>query len=191
MIDTALSLTGANLSFELMDATRLEYENEFDLVFSNAALHWVTNHNAMLEGVYRSLKPGGRVRFNFAGQGNCENFFRVVREAIVLAEYRHYFTDLEWPWFMPDPAEYRQLVRKFPFSEVHVWGGDEDTYFPDAQSVTAWVDQPSLVPILGYVDDKDKQTFRDLVVERLLAATIQEDGTYLEPFKRINLLAIK
>ena len=38
----------------------LPYQEEFDAVFSNAALHWIKRADAMLAGVYRSLKPGGR-----------------------------------------------------------------------------------------------------------------------------------
>ncbi len=38
----------------------LPYNEEFDAVFSNAALHWIKRADVMLAGVYRSLKPGGR-----------------------------------------------------------------------------------------------------------------------------------
>jgi SAM-dependent methyltransferase len=48
----------------------LSYEEEFDAVFSNAALHWMTDHDAVLAGVHRALKPGGRFVAEFGGQGN-------------------------------------------------------------------------------------------------------------------------
>src|ERR1700751_2130862 len=38
----------------------LPFDQEFDAVFSNAALHWMSDHDAVLRGVYRALKPGGR-----------------------------------------------------------------------------------------------------------------------------------
>lgn len=191
MIDTAKKLTAANLVFELLDVNEMEYDTEFDLVLSNAALHWVTDHRSMLGKVHRCLKPGGRLRFNFAARGNCANFFRVVTEAVALPRFAHWFEGFQWPWYMPDPDEYKELVGEFEFSEIQVWGGNEDTYFPDAAAIAAWVDQPSLVPLLEVVGQEDKKAFRDWVVENLLTASRQPDGRYLEPFKRVNLFAVK
>jgi ubiquinone/menaquinone biosynthesis C-methylase UbiE len=45
-------------------------EQSFDAVFSNAALHWVRDHEAMLAEVRRVLKPGGRFVAEMGGQGN-------------------------------------------------------------------------------------------------------------------------
>ncbi len=48
----------------------LSFEQEFDAVFSNAALHWMADQDAMLAGVHRALKPGGRFVAECGGQGN-------------------------------------------------------------------------------------------------------------------------
>ena len=48
----------------------LTFDREFDAVFSNAALHWMSNQDAVLSGVYRALKPGGRFVAECGGQGN-------------------------------------------------------------------------------------------------------------------------
>jgi len=49
-----------NLSFVYGDATRLSFCQEFDLVVAFASLHWVGDLGATLQGIRRSLKPGGR-----------------------------------------------------------------------------------------------------------------------------------
>ena len=43
----------------LINGEALPFQDEFDAVFSNAALHWMSDHDAVLAGVYRALKPGG------------------------------------------------------------------------------------------------------------------------------------
>ena len=48
----------------------LPFDREFDAVFSNAALHWMSDHDAVLQGVHRALKPGGRFVAECGGQGN-------------------------------------------------------------------------------------------------------------------------
>lgn len=45
------------LDARVMNAERLTFAEEFDAVFSNAALHWVRDHDALLNGVHRALRP--------------------------------------------------------------------------------------------------------------------------------------
>ena len=101
MIEAARAHMADNLSFEVRDINELNFENEFDIVFSNATLHWIKDHHALLGNVHRALKNGGALRFNFAGDGNCVNFFSVVKETMQLPQFAHYFPRFEWPWYMP------------------------------------------------------------------------------------------
>jgi ubiquinone/menaquinone biosynthesis C-methylase UbiE len=52
----------------------LPFDGEFDAVFSNAALHWMSDQDAALNGVYRALKPGGRFVAELAGKGTSPPF---------------------------------------------------------------------------------------------------------------------
>ena len=52
-----------------MNAEALTFAEEFDAVFSNAVLHWITRADAMIAAVYRSLKPGGRFVAECGGHG--------------------------------------------------------------------------------------------------------------------------
>jgi SAM-dependent methyltransferase len=58
------------LEASVMDATALSFDEEFDAVFSNAVLHWIRDHDAVLAGVHQALKPGGRFIGEFGGHGN-------------------------------------------------------------------------------------------------------------------------
>jgi trans-aconitate 2-methyltransferase len=191
MIEVAQKYQKENLSFMLLDIDSLDFEDEFDVVFSNATVHWVKDHNELLKKVFRSLRNDGVVRFNFAGAGNCSNLFAVVKEAIKKPRYTKYFSGFVWPWFMPTADEYETIARQFPFQNVRIWTENADRYFPDSQTMTKWIDQPSLVPFLKCIDEIDKQSFRDFVVQRMIEETRQDDGTCFETFRRINLYARK
>ncbi len=65
--------------------------SEFDLIFSNAALQWVKDHERLLWNCRKALKPNGVIHFNFAGDGNCSNSFEVVRKVISQSAYSEYF----------------------------------------------------------------------------------------------------
>ena len=191
MINAAKKHCIDNLNFILKDINVLDFKTEFDLVFSNATLHWIKDHNTLFSSVFRSLRDGGRVRFNFAAKGNCSCFLRVIHQAIKKPRYMRYFSDFDWPWFMPDVKEYEILAQQFPFREISVWAENADYLFPDTDKMIRWVEQPSLVPFLQKVDEPDKQAFRDFVVRCMVEETLQPDGRCFERFRRINLFAVK
>ena len=84
---------------------------EFDAVFSNAALHWVRDHDAMLAGVYRALKPGGRFVAEFGGHGNIAAIQVAIRS--VLAR-RGWKTNIHR--YYATPAEYSARLEAHGFT---------------------------------------------------------------------------
>jgi trans-aconitate methyltransferase len=191
MIDAAIPKTRTNLQFVLMDIDDLEFSDEFDVIFSNATLHWVKDHRRLYHRVGKALLDKGRIRFNFAGDGNCSNYFRVVREAMTQEPFSAWFADFQWPWYMPWIDEYAALVRTTGLSAVRVWGENSDRFFADTDAMVRWIDQPSLVPLLPCLPDSLKDSFREFVVIRMLEETMQPDGRCFETFRRINVYAEK
>jgi len=184
MITAASRQARPNLKFELLDMSRLDYEEAFDVVFSNAALHWVKDHRNLLVRVLRALKPGGFARFNFPAEGNCATFNRTVRQVMAESRYSPGFRDFEWPWYMPTLDDHRRLASRCPCRELRVYGEDADRFFPDAETMIRWIDQPCLVPFLPQVAPADHEAFRAEVIERMIQATRQPDGRCFELFRR-------
>jgi trans-aconitate methyltransferase len=191
MIEAAQSKERENLRFLLMDINELNYAEQFDVVFSNAALHWIKDHKRLLRNVSHALRKGGRLRFNFAGEGNCSHFFSVIREAMSAEEFAVHFAGFDWPWYMPSVEEYAALVDASGMNRGRVWGENADRYFPDAKEMIKWIDQPSLVPLLPYVPERGKAAFREYVIKKMIEETRQDDGRCFETFRRINVSAHK
>ncbi len=181
----------SNLEFALLDINEMDFVGEFDVVFSNATLHWVKNHPQMLHKTNKALKPGGLARFNFAAKGNCENLFAALDEVMASDRFVEKFADFIWPWYMPAGDEYRRLVVRLGFRTAKVWDENADRHFPDVEAMIRWIDQPSLVPFLPALDEADARDFRDAVVEQMVARCQGEDGRCFETFRRINLRARK
>jgi len=191
MLQAARRHEGTNLRFLQKDIGDLDFVEEFDVVFSNATLHWVPDHTRLLDDVFLALRKGGFLRFNFAGEGNCENFFQVVREAMANPRFAGCFRDFVWPWYMPSLGQYMQVAAQSRFHEIRVWAENADHAFPDSDAMVRWIDQPSLVPFLGCVAEADKGRFRELIVRRMIEKTRRSDGTCFETFRRINVFARK
>lgn len=110
-IDTSESLLAAararGLDARHMDGQALALPPEFDAVFSNAALHWMTRPEAVIAGVHRALRPGGRFVAEFGGHGNVAAIVTAMR-----ATARRIGGDpaLAGPWFFPTPEVYGDML---------------------------------------------------------------------------------
>jgi trans-aconitate 2-methyltransferase len=104
-----------NLSFRLMDAARLELPRAFDVAFSNAALHWVRDHEAMLRGVRGCLLPGGRLLFQMGGRGNAAEVGVVVDEVVARPRWRGSFDGFTSPYHFACPEDYEEWLPRAGF----------------------------------------------------------------------------
>ena len=107
--DLLRAATKRGLDVRHMDGQALQFDAEFDAVFSNAALHWMRDGAAVASGVARALKPGGRFVAEFGGHGNVA---AIVTAILAVAKARKVGGELAAPWFYPTPAEYRELLEK-------------------------------------------------------------------------------
>ncbi len=191
MIETAKMIDKNNLTFAHMDMNEMNFENEFNLILSNAALHWVKDHNRLLKNTHRALKTCGRILWDFGGQGNCRHFIDVIQRKISEDVYWKYFKDFEWPWFMPSKSQYAELIAAVGFSSCTIEEINRDRYFSNAAEMIQWIDQPSIVPFIQYIPHKLRETFRREVIWEMLNETRQSNGTYFETFRRIKVYAEK
>ena len=191
MIQTAEQYKKSNLEFVLLDINAIDFQKEFDLIFSNATLHWILDPKRLLENCHRALRPRGTIRFNFAGDGNCANFYAVVKKAMEIDDYKEFFQKFTWPWYMPPVHDYQELVQQIRFTDIHVWAENADRHFPDEETMIKWMDQPAIVPFLRLIPENRKTDFRDFVVRTMIKRTKKVDGTCFETFRRINVLAHK
>ncbi len=191
MIGKAKEKEDGVLRFQLLSIEDIDFQNEFDLIFSNATLHWVKDHEGLLARCGRALKDGGLLRFNFAGDGNCSGFIRIVREVMGRKAFAASFSGFEWPWFMPRVEEYETLLSRCgPFTDGRVWEENADRFFTRDELVK-WIEQPSIVPFLTPLPEKHKAAFRDAVVEGMIDLARRGEDRYFETFRRINVAAKK
>jgi trans-aconitate methyltransferase len=98
---------------ELANAESLPFhEATFDAVFSNAALHWVRDQDAMLRQVHRALKPGGRFVAEMGGHGNVA----AILVAFTAVLERHGYAEREGGVnFYPTAESYTQRLNRHGF----------------------------------------------------------------------------
>ncbi len=161
--------THPNLSFRQMDASAIELPCAYDLLFSNAALHWVSDHRAFLRGAAAVLRPGGRLLVSCGGKGNADDVFKALRAEMRCSAWRAYFRNLEKPYFFHADAEYRAWLPEAGFRPVTVQLVPKQAVHESEAAFTAWF-RTTWMPYTQRVPEPQRGEFIQAVVARYLAA---------------------
>jgi SAM-dependent methyltransferase len=102
--DMAAAARARGLDARVMDGEALSFDAEFDALFSNAALHWMRRPNAVIAGMHRALKPGGRMVAEFGGGDNVATVIAALIDGL---NARGIDGQSFSPWYFPDDVEYR------------------------------------------------------------------------------------
>ncbi|MEZ6046151.1 MAG: methyltransferase domain-containing protein [Planctomycetaceae bacterium] len=170
---------------QLQSATDLEFDSQFDAVFSNAALHWIRPPEKVIASVYRALKPSGRFVAEFGGAGNVE----VARTALVEGLNRRGFDGSTYDtWYFPTPVEYQALLERGGFEVQQIELYQRPT--PIGLSARDWFKNFAgifLEPIP--VDERD--AFLDELIPAVETKLPQNEQGFLKDYVRLRFVAVK
>lgn len=128
-----------NLRFEVMDARRLACDRRFDVIFSNAALHWVDDHEAFLTGCARLLKPDGRLIISCGGAGNAAEVFAVLDSLIQEPRWKEHFTGFGFPYYFHSTTEYAPWLAKAGLRPTRLELVAKDMVHEGRDGLAGWV----------------------------------------------------
>ena len=171
------------LDARLIDAERLPFDGEFDAVFSNAALHWVRDHDAMLAGVHRALKPGGRFVAEFGGHGNIAAIQVAIRSVL---SQRGWDTNIHR--YYATPEEYSARLHAHGFSVRDIDLIPRPTPLPTG--MRGWLETFERTTLDRIPADRRESFIHD--VEALLRHEIcDREGNWTAHYMRLRFLATR
>jgi len=184
----AARLAYPNLRFEISDARKLAFRDEFEAVFSNATLHWIHEPELVLQGVWRALCKGGRFVAELGGKGNIRNMQEVFDRTLVelgagnAGEVR--------PWYYPSVSEYATLAEKNGFEVRFITLFDRPTGLADgAAGMRNWIAMFG-ADYLEKAGEARREEFLGRV-EEILRPKLFRDGQWWADYRRLRLVAYK
>jgi SAM-dependent methyltransferase len=162
----------------LMNAQALTFDQEFDAVFSNAALHWMLRPGDVVAGVRRALRPGGRFVGEFGGHGNVAPI--CVAIAAVL---KHHGWPSATQWFYPTAAEYTALLERHGFVVRQIGLHPRPTPLPTG--IDGWLETFARPLFHGVPPDARAAAVQE-VVELLRPAICDSDGRWTAHYVRLR-----
>ena len=144
-----------NVQIINMDSININFNNKFDAVFSNSAIHWIKNLELMYELLYKSLKPGGRIMIQtgLKVKGAYGQFFEVFFKLIRAKEFREYFKEITLPWrFLSDTENYK-ILEGANFHKIKVEPYNYRYTFENEKDLMNYQVAAALVPFLNLVPE--------------------------------------
>ena len=179
------------LSFLQMDAGELSFKQQFDVAFSNAALHWIKDHDTMLRRVAQSLKPRGRLLFQMGGRGNGEEIFSIAAAVIQNDPWLQYFHGFEFPWRFYGPQEYKLCLAKAGFKVHRIELLPRDMRQKGREGLLGWV-WTTWMPYIERLPRSMRETFITQTVDRYLVEhPLTPNGEAVVRMVRLEVEAVK
>lgn len=178
------------LSFEAGDANDWCPSGPADVIFSNACIHWVPDHAALLPRLFSALKPGGCLAIqqpnNFAAQSHT-----LIGEIASDDRYRDRLEGKLLGDHVQDVRFYHDLLRPVAGS-VDIWETEYAQALGGTDPVLEWVRGTTLLPVQRELPEDDFLAFTETYRSRLQQAyPMAEDGVTLFPFRRMFIVATK
>ncbi len=174
--------------FEVADAAALPYSNEFDVVISNAALHWVRAQGGAIASIARALKPGGRLVLAMGGRGNLRHLLQAIYQALRLLGIAN--PEQLSPWSFPSIGEYAPLLEAQGLEVDFAVLFDRATIMEGGErGLRSWLEMFGRFALEAVAPEHRKEFFT--LTDKFAAPALFHNGVWTIDYKRLRMVAVK
>lgn len=178
-VETAIA---SGIDARLMDGQALDFDHEFDAVFTSAALHWMLEPEKVISGVVKTLKPGGRFVGEFGAFGNVAAIVAAMR---AVGKSMGGDISLAYPWFFPSVAQYSALLEKHGFEIDEIMSFARPTPLPNG--IKPWL-SVMCGPFFRQFGMREDEAY-DLVIDALKPSLQDFEGNWNADYVRLRFKA--
>jgi trans-aconitate methyltransferase len=182
MVDAARK---AGVDAHVMSGTQMAFTEEFDAVFSNAALHWMKPPEAVVQNIFRALRSGGRLVVEMGGKGNVQSARSIFTAQLDKRGINGADFD---PWYFPASEEYTALLQDAGFKVLHTELYDRPTAV--GGDVAGWL-KTFGGTFTAALPQGEREGFLAEASAELRAIVPFKDGQYWLDYVRLRFVAVK
>jgi trans-aconitate 2-methyltransferase len=179
---------GAGIEWQEADLATWRPDRPAEIIYSNAALHWLDGHDRLFRGLFAALAPKGvlaiQIPRNFGARSHTS-----ITEAALAGPWRRVLEPLLRPAPVAEPEFYYDLLAPLAAS-LDIWETEYLQVLEGANPVKEWTKGTWLLPLLGALEEPERSRFEADYAARVAAAyPPRGDGKTLFPFRRLFLIA--
>lgn len=176
--------------FQTADIGDWSPPRKVDLIYTNAALHWLPDHQTLFPTLFSHLKPGGILAVQIP-----RNFGRPSHTCVAAAAKDGPWEATLAPMIKPppthEPSFYYDVLAPLTDS-LDIWETDYIQALEGDNPVAEWTKGTWLRPFLDALEEPERSAFEAAYRKRIAAAyPKQADGMTLLPFLRLFIIAVK
>ena len=176
-----------NIRFVLGNAAEMSFNQEFDAVFSNAALHWMMAADDVVRGITAALRPGGRLTAEFGGKGNIAHILTAIETVLV-----RYFGAGSIPagrTYFPSIAEYGALLEQRGLELQLGQLFDRPTPLEGGSGMEDWIRQFKWYYFEGLPREQRSKALAEVIEE--LRPNLWDGTQWIADYRRLRIVAVK
>jgi trans-aconitate methyltransferase len=176
------------IEFKNLSITEAHFDQPFDAIFSNAALHWVLEKEKAVDRICENLKTGGRLVVEMGGKGNVQSIVTAIKKIL----NQHGFGERAATeiWYFPSLSQYVSLLEQRGLRVTFAAHYDRETLLSESdQAMKDWIKMFSNT----FFQDMDAETTDKMLdeIQDRLTVTNFRDGKWYADYKRLRVTAIK
>ncbi len=179
-----------DIGWRLSDLADWRPDQPADIIYSNAALHWLSDHRALFTALMDSVAPGGVLAVQMP-----RNFSAPSHTAMADAAREGPWRDILEPLLRPAPVaepDYYYDVLTAAGADPVIWETEYVQVLEGDDPVKEWTKGTWLRPLLDALDEPDRSVFEAAYAAKVRAAyPRRDDGVTLFPFRRLFIVAAK
>lgn len=180
-----------NMIFKLCDASKLNFEEEFDIIFSNAVLHWIKNHLPVIKGIRKALREKGKVLLQMGGEGNAKDIINSVEIIKAQHKWRDYFISFDFSYGFYGKDKYESLLNEVGLQKNYIKLIDKDMTHKGKEGLKGWF-RTTWFPFTNRVPEDLRNIFIEEVINNYLNKyPIDNNGSTHVKMVRLEVLAEK
>lgn len=190
MLDSARSAHGDAATWVQADAATWQPGAPQDLIYSNAALHWLDDHETVFPRLMGFLNPGGVLAVQMPNQ-YAEPSHMLMREVAQDGPWAKTLAPLLRLSPVARPDDYFAWLKPRA-THVDIWQTEYCQVMTGEDPVLDWIGSTALKPLRDALTDDQRTIFTETLAQKLRAAyPKQPDTTTLFPFRRLFIVAVK
>lgn len=171
------------IDFRVCDALALPFEKEFDVVFSNAAFHWISDHNNLLKNIHKALKPQGILVCEFGASGNIATIENAFAKACKNLRYNY-----EPKFNFPTTKNFRKLLENNGFVIDRIYDYDRPTVLKDNEDgLINWMKQFFASELAFMPEPIQTKVFKE--AEEFTKDTLWNGEVWIADYRRLRAIA--
>jgi trans-aconitate 2-methyltransferase len=161
-----------------------------DLLFSNAALHWLDDHPRLFPRLAEGLVPGGVLAVQMPRNHGAPSHTEMIAAAEA-GPWRDRLRPALRARPVAEPAVYHDLLRPH-VAQLDVWETEYLHALEGDNPVVEWTRGSALKPLLDALDEPERSAFLGEYADRIRRAYPRRpDGRTLLPFRRLFIVAVR